>query len=201
MGIGDQIGEALKVDHLTLGKMRGKYARVCVNIDLSKPWVKGIHLGVGNGKYWQPFRYEAVPIVCFCCGRIGHNEESCPERVSEKTNEESEGDASNVAATDPTFTRREGKAPVQGDIPAPSPEDEYGSWILAKRRRRKKSGNASNNQNQSQSNQKQKPDPRENRDRSGLGKNSGANQSGRRPENRNTGKGKANKHAIFCNGS
>lgn len=42
MGIGDQIGEALKVDHLTLGKMRGKYARVCVNIDLSKPLVKGI---------------------------------------------------------------------------------------------------------------------------------------------------------------
>ena len=65
----------------------------------------------------------------------------------------------------------------------------------------RRSGNASNNKNPSQSNQKQKPDPRENRDRSGVGKNSGANQSGRRPENRNTGKGKANKHAIFCNGS
>lgn len=69
----------MKVYHLTLGKMRGQYARVCVNIDLSKPLVKGIHLGVGNVKYWQPFRYEAVPIVCFCCGKIGHNEESYPE--------------------------------------------------------------------------------------------------------------------------
>lgn len=35
--IGDQIGKAVRVDGNTLTQERGKYARLCAEVDLTKP--------------------------------------------------------------------------------------------------------------------------------------------------------------------
>lgn len=42
--LGNPIGRAIKVDDTTMAATRGRYARVCVEIDLTKPLVPMIHL-------------------------------------------------------------------------------------------------------------------------------------------------------------
>lgn len=47
---------------------RGKFARVCVEIDLNKPLVPKIYVG-GN---WQTIEYEGLNLICFKCGHVDH---------------------------------------------------------------------------------------------------------------------------------
>ncbi|CAI0386046.1 unnamed protein product [Linum tenue] len=72
--MGNMIGRAIKLDYHTLHQQRTKFARIAVEVDLSRPLVPRIRL---DGK-WQPVEYENVPVVCFECGRIGHAQASCP---------------------------------------------------------------------------------------------------------------------------
>ncbi|KAI8549924.1 hypothetical protein RHMOL_Rhmol06G0063000 [Rhododendron molle] len=52
---------------------RGKYARVCVEIDLNKPLKSRIYI---EGKIYR-IEYEHIPIMCFGCGRVGHRRDQC----------------------------------------------------------------------------------------------------------------------------
>ncbi|CAL8098266.1 unnamed protein product [Prunus armeniaca] len=72
--IGDLIGSSYKVDVHTVGQMRGKFARVCVEIDLNMPLIPYL---VVEGR---PMRveYENLPVICFNCCRVGHSKEHCP---------------------------------------------------------------------------------------------------------------------------
>ncbi|KAL6289824.1 hypothetical protein ACE6H2_007334 [Prunus campanulata] len=72
--IGDLIGSSYKVDVHTVGQMRGKFARACVEIDLNKPLIPYL---VVEGR---PVRveYKNLPVICFNCCRVGHNKEYCP---------------------------------------------------------------------------------------------------------------------------
>ncbi|CAI0401867.1 unnamed protein product [Linum tenue] len=72
--LGNMLGRAIKLDYHTLHQQRAKFARIAVEIDLSKPLVTRIRL---DGQ-WQYVEYENLPTVCFECGRIGHLGESCP---------------------------------------------------------------------------------------------------------------------------
>lgn len=65
---GNQIGKAVKVDRTTLIASRGKFARVCVEIDLTKPLKAGYSQ---RGKRW-PIQYKGLHSLCFTCGRYGH---------------------------------------------------------------------------------------------------------------------------------
>lgn len=73
--IGAKLGTMLKVDRLTSIQSRGKFARICVEIDLerkltSKIQVLGQVLSV---------EYEGLNLVCFGCGKYGHRKDHCPE--------------------------------------------------------------------------------------------------------------------------
>ncbi|XP_050260089.1 uncharacterized protein LOC126705223 [Quercus robur] len=72
--IGEAIGKVLRIDSHTAMEARGKYARLCVQIDVNKPLVNTILIG----KFEQVVSYEGIHKLCFACGRVGHRQEACP---------------------------------------------------------------------------------------------------------------------------
>ncbi|KAK5824877.1 hypothetical protein PVK06_019663 [Gossypium arboreum] len=68
------IGKVAKLDFNTDSRMRGRYARMEVNVNLGKPLTSMFLIN----SYLQRIEYENLPLVCFSCGWYGHNKESCP---------------------------------------------------------------------------------------------------------------------------
>lgn len=48
------------------------YAQVCVELDATKPLTPGVLIQGKNERFWQPFVFENLPIICYQYGRIGH---------------------------------------------------------------------------------------------------------------------------------
>lgn len=71
--IGASLGTMLKIDKTTSIHSRGKFAHICVKLDLSKPLVS--HLKIRG--YHLNLEYEGLHQICFSCGRYGHKAEHC----------------------------------------------------------------------------------------------------------------------------
>ncbi|CAN1822935.1 hypothetical protein LINPERHAP1_LOCUS30163, partial [Linum perenne] len=74
--IGNSIGRTVRLDLATLEGARARYARVCVQVNLTKPLL---------GKYMIEDRtfhieYESLERICFNCGIYGHHIDDCPSR-------------------------------------------------------------------------------------------------------------------------
>lgn len=78
--IGSKIGKVLRIDRNITQAQRGQFTRLSVEIDLSKPLLSKFWL---KGKIWR-IQYEGLRMVCFKCGKNGHNEEDCPGLHIEK---------------------------------------------------------------------------------------------------------------------
>ncbi|KAL0297835.1 UNVERIFIED_CONTAM: hypothetical protein Scaly_3081800 [Sesamum calycinum] len=78
MRIGNRIGRAVKVMKTTMAASRGRYARVCVEVDLTKPLVSMITL-LG---FAQAVEYEGLHQICFDCGKYGQ------KKISAQTQKE-----------------------------------------------------------------------------------------------------------------
>ncbi|KAJ8438785.1 LOW QUALITY PROTEIN: hypothetical protein Cgig2_009903 [Carnegiea gigantea] len=66
--IAQLLGKPIKVDFATDLVSRARYARVCLEISLSKPLVDRVW--VVNG--WQQVEYENLDLLCLSCGIVGH---------------------------------------------------------------------------------------------------------------------------------
>nr|POE91691.1 uncharacterized protein CFP56_53058 [Quercus suber] len=75
--IGDSIGKVLRIDSQTAMEARGKYARLCLQIDINKPLINTVLIG----RFEQPVTYEGIQKLCFPCGRIGHKKDVCPYTI------------------------------------------------------------------------------------------------------------------------
>ncbi|OMP07545.1 hypothetical protein COLO4_07245 [Corchorus olitorius] len=75
--IGQAMGTLLRVDNRTLMGERGRYARLCVQINMDKPLATDFMI---EGKK-QSLVYEGIGTLCFHCGRLGHNADSRPDKV------------------------------------------------------------------------------------------------------------------------
>ncbi|CAN1810420.1 hypothetical protein LINPERHAP1_LOCUS25900 [Linum perenne] len=115
--IGNCIGRTIRLDLATAEGTRGRYARVCVEVDLTKPLL---------GKYIIEDRvfkveYESLENMCFDCGMYGHKRESCsqipPLRETEMKKTTVPGVVLEAGANDP----------------------DVGEWMTVQRRHRKKS--------------------------------------------------------------
>lgn len=84
--VGSAIGPVLRIDSYTASGSRARYARLCVQIDLSKPLITIIRVG----HLRQKEMYEGISTLCFCYGRLRHKQENCGFRVRpmEKTTHE-----------------------------------------------------------------------------------------------------------------
>ena len=79
--VGQKLGKLLKVDAITSAAIRGRYARVCVQIDIANPLPKRVKIGT----FWLDIVYKNLPMLCYKCGKIGHREPQCPENITEQT--------------------------------------------------------------------------------------------------------------------
>ncbi|KAJ4826614.1 hypothetical protein Tsubulata_002208 [Turnera subulata] len=69
-----QIGKPIRIDINTLEAERGKFARLAIEVEFSKPLVGWVEI---EGR-WFKVKYEDIPDFCFTCGVIGHVQEHCP---------------------------------------------------------------------------------------------------------------------------
>jgi hypothetical protein len=57
---------------------KARIVKIKVHIDTNQPIRPGLFIGnTKDGIKWVDFRYENLPMFCFLCGYIGHNETSC----------------------------------------------------------------------------------------------------------------------------
>ncbi|XP_075675072.1 uncharacterized protein LOC142644317 [Castanea sativa] len=72
------LGTLEQVDVSSTGECHGRYIRVRVNIDISKPLCRGRFVNVGDqDPQWISFQYERLPIYCYECGLLNHDERDC----------------------------------------------------------------------------------------------------------------------------
>lgn len=72
--IGNSIGKILRIDTHIVAEARGRFAWLCVQVDIDKPLVTNILIG---GLH-QPVNYEGVHRPYFSCGEISHRRDACP---------------------------------------------------------------------------------------------------------------------------
>ena len=84
----------MKVDATTLEQARGKYARICIEVDLKKELLSEFAL---HGKTYC-LQYESLHTVCFCCGLYEHLLEACLEKKTfqEEVDEEAYKDGNGI---------------------------------------------------------------------------------------------------------
>ncbi|MBA0791045.1 hypothetical protein Gohar_015647 [Gossypium harknessii] len=68
------VSKVTKLDFNIDSKVRVRYACMAVYVNLGKPLISKVLI---NGNL-QRVEYESLLVVCFFCGRYGHNNESCP---------------------------------------------------------------------------------------------------------------------------
>ncbi|XP_050241177.1 uncharacterized protein LOC126690089 [Quercus robur] len=122
--IGRAIGPILRIDSHTANRERGRFARLCVQVNLDKLLVRKLYLG----KLAQCVFYEGINTLCFSCGRIGHKIETCPYTVREQPKEQS-------------MDRSDGQTEMQSAQGAnglkekEKSQQEYGEWMVVNRRK------------------------------------------------------------------
>ncbi|TXG53482.1 hypothetical protein EZV62_022651 [Acer yangbiense] len=79
--LGGIIGEVREVDSGPTGDCLGKFVRVRVAVDITKPLRRFLHVDVlgDEEETVMPIQYERLPSFCFRCGLLGHTVHGCPE--------------------------------------------------------------------------------------------------------------------------
>ena len=78
--IGRSLGKVEKVDVGDKGFSMGCYLRIRVTLDISQSLSRGrIVRSGGSNSWWVEFKYERLPVFCYLCGRLDHDEKECLE--------------------------------------------------------------------------------------------------------------------------
>lgn len=75
--IGASMGAVEEVEVEEDGIGWGRYLRIRVHVDLTKPLEWGRTLQRGGRPIWVNFKYEKLPMFCFYCGCILHGNKEC----------------------------------------------------------------------------------------------------------------------------
>lgn len=133
--IGESIGKVLRIDSHTTMEARGKYARLCIQVDVNKPLVNTICIG----HFEQAVTYEGIHSLCFSCGRLGHKVEGCPYTVRKEREpliptEKAQTSCSDIPR-DTHNAQPSSSAHASVDMGDSSQEDgHYGPWMVVERR-------------------------------------------------------------------
>jgi len=131
--IGSSIGPVLRIDSHTAANAKGRYARLCVQVNLEKP----LKTTVLIGKYKQQVMYEGIHSLCFTCGRLGHKKEVCQYEIKgpQQPTTSAPADASTDQGDHPTVTPDATTTPPHSTTPPPAELDTFGPWTLVSRRK------------------------------------------------------------------
>lgn len=134
----------LKVDRLTSIQSRGKFARICVEIDLERQLTSKIQV-LGHV---LSVEYEGLHLVCFGCGKYGHKKDYCSEFQAEiPVDASNEMGKEGVQASDVNMEEAPKNGPETtvicydkngGGASGVSSANHFGPWMLMKRPLRKK---------------------------------------------------------------
>ncbi|MBA0582588.1 hypothetical protein Gorai_024727 [Gossypium raimondii] len=119
--VGATVGKVVCIDKRTMNASRGRFARMAVLIDLTKPLTTRIRV---NGKI-KVVEYESLHIVCFKCGIYGHTKDNCPRLVVDP--KKSDGAAASAGSSGTVLT------PAKEDL---AEKEAYEPWILVEPRKR-----------------------------------------------------------------
>ncbi|CAN1129037.1 hypothetical protein LINPERHAP2_LOCUS5002 [Linum perenne] len=120
--IGDRIGRTVRIDNTTLEGNRGNFARICVEVDLSKPLLSKYRMR----RRVRRIEYEGLHTICFNCGCYGHKDGDC------KQVPEAESIVNQTTSfANPIFQE------VVGADARPEVEEDFGPWMQVKKSRRK----------------------------------------------------------------
>lgn len=134
MRLGERIGNPIKVDDATGAAARGFFARMCVEVDITKPLLPKFIL---RNKV-RKIEYEGVHLICFNCGVYGHHQEKCPQLTMKN----------GIDGNDDMHGRKEGDNQWSNQTSSDHAEDmerqglddeekSFGPWMLATSRGRR----------------------------------------------------------------
>lgn len=103
--IGSFIGKVVKLDVHSKNQTRGRFARLAIYINMEKPLISQVLVNVAA----QRVEYEALPIVCFTCGKYGHVKDMCPTAETEQNLAASYGKPS-IEVDDPNESKLDGNS-------------------------------------------------------------------------------------------
>lgn len=109
---------------MTLATTRGKFAHICIELDLKKPLRLRYLM---QGREWH-LQYEGLHDICFGCREYGHREINCPLKTSKAVGT-TEGSSS---GNSPIGMKAQQPMAAQPEVSKTS----YGSWMVAQRARR-----------------------------------------------------------------
>lgn len=113
--IGNLIGKTLNMDRTIEMTQRRKFARLCIELDVSKPLVPKVLIGSKVHKV----KYERMSVICFSCKCIGHRDFVCLSSSSTLTQQDISKDGGSVNATE---FEKETKQKVASK--------EFGPWMI-----------------------------------------------------------------------
>ncbi|XP_075674845.1 uncharacterized protein At4g02000-like [Castanea sativa] len=83
--IGETLGRVEKVDVDDKGFCLGNYLWIRVLVDISTPLCRGRLVRMGGPlPTWVDFKYERLPIFCYWCGLVDHDEKDCMQWMRSK---------------------------------------------------------------------------------------------------------------------
>ncbi|XP_061358331.1 uncharacterized protein LOC133302554 [Gastrolobium bilobum] len=119
--IGNWLGKFIKVDAATTSMARGRFARMCIELDLTKPLQTEYKLE----ERIKQVEYEGLHLVCYSCGQYSHGIENCPQKCSQEadvSSEERNMEDQNREA-DPKETQ-------EIEVVDQKTDNKYGPWML-----------------------------------------------------------------------
>lgn len=129
----EKVGTPLKLDKTTTAVERGRFARVAIEIDLTKPLVSMIWIQ----NRLQRVEYEALHVVCFGCGSVGHRMADCKDGLREATVSKEQHQKVDTSMEKNTGSTKEVDDAVSIQPTSNNaPPEKYGAWMLVSRKQR-----------------------------------------------------------------
>lgn len=131
--VGNIIRKTLRIDETAIITARDRFTRISVKLDLEKPLIPKVSFGVFVFK----IEYGELHCCCYHCGKFGHKDEMCPNKVNINQ-------IAQVEIIEPNVMQK-----ATHSMPNVRLEllKEFGDWILLQRQPKKKSTNAPSTNN------------------------------------------------------
>ena len=143
LALASALGTPIKVDMNTVNVTRGKFARICIEVDLDKLVVGKVWIQ----NHWHNVEYEGFHIICSACGCYGHVARNCSSKnnVQMQSQGSAEHDNIKVSAEDiPTNMVEDEELPNRiisnvtpvNQVTRSSPQALHGDWLVVTRNRK-----------------------------------------------------------------
>ena len=131
----------LQIDSQTAMEARGRYVRLCIQLDITKPLINTVLIG----RFEQSVVYEGIHRLCFSCGRIGHRKEACPLTIKKPEKpaeagpigggvEKNTNQGADQRGTHDSYESGTSSG-TSNDRGVDAEEDRYGPWMIVARRK------------------------------------------------------------------